>query len=194
MQSNHSLTAIDEISSRIGKDKVFTDKATRLCHRFTHGPEAILHSDLNDFLPDAVVRPTCTEEVQEIVRVADKYEVPLVPQGGLTGSYGAEGMRGTIAVDMTCMDKIIEFDERNHWITAEAGVRIQQIVDFLDEKGYLYYDNPTLAAISTLGSRVAINGYTVYENRWGSSQHVILGIEAVLPNGDVVQLGRGSSK
>ena len=70
---------IEKIVSSIGATKVSLDKATRICHRVTHGAEALLHEDLGDFTPAAVVRPKCTEDVVQIVNYANEYHVPLVP-------------------------------------------------------------------------------------------------------------------
>ncbi|MCK4788600.1 MAG: FAD-binding oxidoreductase, partial [Desulfobacteraceae bacterium] len=189
-----SQEIIDEFSAAIGKEKVSIDKPTRTCYSITHGPEFLLHENYFDyFLPDAVLGPSCTEDVQNIVRIANKYEIPLVPSGGRSGSCGAEGMRGGIVVDMCRMAKILELDEKNYRITGEAGVRMIDLVSYLKKRGYMAIDWPDSDEIATLGSRAAINGYNWWENRWGSAGSIIQGIEVVLPDGNVVQLGRGSN-
>jgi len=190
-----SQEIIDEFSVAIGKEKVSIDKPTRTCYSITHGPEFLLHDNYFDyFLPDAVLRPSCAEDVQNIVRIAGKCEIPLVPSGGRSGSSGAEGMRGGIVVDMCRMTKILELDEKNYRITGEAGVRMVDLVSYLKKRGYMAIDWPASDEIATLGSRAAINGYNWWENRWGSAGTIIQGIEVVLPDGNIVQLGRGGNR
>lgn len=190
-----SQDIINEFSDAIGKEKAYVDKPTRICYSITHGPEWLLHEDyFDDFLPDAVLTPYCTEDVQSIVRIANKYEIPLVPSGGRSGSYGAEGMCGMIVVDMCKMDKIIDLDAKNYRITGEAGVRMIDLVSYLKKRGYMAIDWPASDEIATLGARAALNGYNWWENRWGSAGIIIQGIEVVLPDGNVVHVGRGSNK
>lgn len=185
---------IKDVCGVLGKEKVSADMPTRIAYRITHGPEALLHENLDDFTPAVVVRPKSTEDVQGIVKLANEYEIPIVPQGGRTSSYGAEGLRGCIAVDTASMNKILELDEGTYRMTAEAGVRMIDVIDYLAKRNYMSLDFPTLLRASTLGSRVAVAGYNKFENRWGSSAVNTKGLEVVLPSGDVVQLGRGTRK
>jgi len=184
---------IDELKEAIGKDKVSVDLPTRLTHRFTHGPEVFMHDDLNDFLPAAVVHPRTVEDVQELVRLANEYLVPIIPQGGRTATFGAEGVRNMIALDTGSMNKILEFNEETLRVTAEAGVRIVDLLSYADERGYLVLEYPTMNRASTLGSRVALNGYNKFLDRWGPSGWYVEAIEVVLPyNAKAVTIGRGS--
>ncbi len=189
-----SQEMIAELSTSLGKEKISDDMPTRLVYRITHGPEALLHESLEDFTPAGIVRPTSTEDVQTIVKLADKYEVPIVPQGGRTCTYGAEAMRDCIVIDTASMDKILEIDEGSYRITAEAGVRVVDFTRFLEERGFLCVDFPTMNKAATLGARAALHGYNKFENRWGSSGCHIKGLEVVLPNGEAVLLGRGTSR
>jgi len=183
---------IQNISRSIGEEQVCLDMPTRIVHRITHGPEAMLHEKLSDFTPEAVVRPQTTEDVVAIVNYANKYEIPLIPQGGRTCTYGAESMPGAIVIDTTSMDEILSFDEPAFRIVSQAGVRVVDYINYLAERGYMSLEFPTMNRSSTLGSRAAISGYNKFENRWGGSRDHIRGLEVVLANGEVVQVGRGS--
>lgn len=183
---------VQAIRRSIGDENVSIDKATRICHRITHGPEALLHEDLSDFTPAMVVRPRSTEDVVAIVKQADKHEIPVVPQGGRTCSYGAESVKDGIVIDTTSMNKILEFDEPAFRIKGEAGVRVLDFIDYLGKRGYMSLEFPTMNRASTLGSRASISGYNKFENRFGGSKDHIKGLEVVLANGDVVEVGRGS--
>ena len=183
---------IDAISKKLGADQVSADMPTRIAYRVTHGPEGLLHEDMGDFTPAVVVRPKSTEEVVELVRLASEFEVPIVPQGGRTGTFGAEGMRDCIVVDFANMDKVLKVDERSYRITAQAGIRIKDYNEFLQKRGYMSLEYPTMSWTSTLGARAGISGYNKFKHAWGGSAVNIKGIEVVLASGDVVHLGRGS--
>jgi len=184
---------IREITKSLGEENISLDKATKVVHRVTHGPESLLHENWDDFTPAAVVRPKTTEDVVALVNHANKYEIPLIPQGGRTCTYGAECVRGGIAIDTTSMDQLVSFDETAYRINVQAGMRVIDYMNFLTERGYVSLEFPTMNKASTLGSRAAISGYNKFENRWGGSKDHIKGLEVVLANGDVVQVGRGSS-
>ncbi|MFH1480620.1 MAG: FAD-binding oxidoreductase [Pseudomonadota bacterium] len=183
---------IEAVSEKLEPNQVSTDMPTRIVHRLTHGPESLLHEDQNDFTPALVVRPKSTEDVVGIVEIANEYEIPIVPQGGRTGTYGAEGMRDCLVVDLANMNKILKLDEETYRITAQAGIRIVDYNEFLKQKGYMSLEWPTMILSSTLGSRAAVSGYNKFENTWGGSAVNIKAMEVVLANGDVVRLGRGS--
>jgi len=184
---------VDELKETIGKAKVSTDLPTRITHRFAHGPEAFFHKDLDDFLPAAVVHPRSTEDVQQIVRLANEYLVPIIPQGGRTGTFGAESIRDCIALDTASMNKILDLNEETMRVTAEMGVRISDFISYIEEKGYMCLEHPTMIKASTLGSRVALDGYNKFYDKWGPSGNYVEAIEVVLPyNAEAVWLGRGS--
>jgi glycolate oxidase len=166
--------------------------ATRIVHRTAHGPESLLHEDIDDFTPAIVIRPKSTEDVVEIVKLANECEVPIVPQGGRTGSYGAEGVYGCIVLDLLNMNKIININKKTYRITAQPGIRIKDYNEFLEKKGFLSLEHPTMVWTATLGARAGLSGYNKFENTWGGSAVNIKGIEVVLANGDVIQVGRGS--
>ena len=182
----------NEISSILQLDQISTDLATRIAYRTTHGPESLLHENIDDFTPGVVIRPKSTEEVSEIVRCANKHETPIVPQGGRTGTFGAEGIHDCIVLDLCLMNKVLDFNEKTYRITAQAGIRIKHYNQFLQERGCMSLEQPTMSWTSTLGARVGVSGYNKFEHAWGGSSSNIKGIEVVLSNGDVVRLGRGS--
>lgn len=181
-----------ELIAEIGEGKVDDCKPTLIAYRVAHGIEGFLH-DLDYFTPGAVVWPETVEDVQKIVEIANKTKVPIVPVGGRTVTYGPESMKGCIMVDVARMNKVIEFDESKLRVTAEAGIRIADLTEYLANRGYMLLEMPTLSKTAQLGSRAALHGYNKFENRWGSSGNYIKGLEVVLPTGEVVQVGRGTN-
>jgi glycolate oxidase len=189
---NSSQELIHGLSEKLDCDQIITDMPTRIVHRFAHGPESLLHEDPSDFTPAVVVKPKSTEDVVEVVTLASEYEIPIVPQGGRTGTYGAEGMRDCIVLDLARMNRILDIDEQAYRVRAQAGVRIKDYNEALRARGYMSLEWPTMTWSSTIGARAAVSGYNKFENAWGGSAWNIKGIEVVLANGNVVELGRGS--
>ena len=183
---------VKEIISQIEPGQISTDLATRIAYRAAHGPETLLHEDLGDFTPAVVVRPKSTEDIVNVVKLANELEIPIVPQGGRTGSFGSEAIRDCIVLDFTNMNKILSIDEESYRITAQVGVRIKDYMEFLAQRGYMSLEYPTMAWTSTLGARAGVAGYNKFEHTWGGSAVNTKGLEVVLANGEIVRLGRGS--
>ena len=185
--------AAAELKSAIGENKVGDSKHTRIAYRLSHSTQTLLF-DADDFTPGCVVWPENVEDVQKILKVANEYETPVVPVAGRTCSSDSEGIKGGIALDLSRMNKIIELSEGTQRFTAEAGVRVSDCAAYLAKRGYLLLDFPTTNKISTMGARAGVNGFNKFNLRWGPSAANITGIEVVIPNGDVLELGKGASR
>jgi len=181
------------LKSLIGEDKVSDEKYVRVAYRLAHSPETLMFG-VDYFTPGAVVWPESVEDIQKILQVANDYEIPIVPVGGRTSTADSEGIKGSISMDFARMNKVLGLDERKMRFTAEAGIRISDCMTYTANRGYMILEYPTMNKTSMFGSRAAIHGYNKYENRWGSSGAHIKGLEVVLPNGEVLQLGRGTRK
>ena len=183
---------VGELKSAIGETKVSDEKYTRIAYRLSHAVETLMF-DPEKFTPGAVVWPESVEDIQKILKIANEWEVPILPVGGRTSSGDSEGIKGSITMDLARMNKVVEFNEAKQRFTAEAGMHISDCTKYVADRGYMILEVPTTSKICTLGSRAAVHGYNKFENRWGSSASYIRGLEVVLPNGDVIQLGRGTS-
>ncbi|KAH6988267.1 Asp170ser mutant of vanillyl-alcohol oxidase [Ilyonectria sp. MPI-CAGE-AT-0026] len=149
---------------------------------------------LDELIPSAVVRPGNTEEVSAIVKVANKYQVPIWPLSmGRNFGYGgaAPRVRGSIMVDLGArMDKVLEFNEKQAYCRVQPGVTYQMLYDYLQARGSTHWvDVPDLGGGSVLGNAVDRGGgYTPYGDHFGTHA----GFEIVLPTGNVVRTGMGS--
>lgn len=181
-----------KIRSLIGEYKISDEKYARIAYRLSHSPDTLMF-DLDDFTPGAVVWPETVEDVQNVLRVANEYEIPVVPVGGRTATADSEGIKGAITMDFTRMHTIVELNERTMRFTAEAGTRISDCLRYVENLGYMILEYPTMNKTSMLGARAAMHGYNKFENRWGSSGNHIKGLEVVLPTGEALQLGRGTT-
>jgi FAD/FMN-containing dehydrogenase len=183
---------VRDLTSAIGEGKVDGSMPTRAAYRGAHSGQILLN-ELEHFTPGVVVWPESVEEVQKVVRLANEWGAPIVPQGGRTATYGAEGMKDAISMDLCRMHKIMAFDEEKYRFTAEAGACMMDILEYAAERGYMVLDIPGPAMTSQLGPRVAVHGYSKYVNRWGGVEGYLKGLEVVLPTGELVQLGRGTN-
>jgi FAD/FMN-containing dehydrogenase len=141
-----------------------------------------------------VVRPGSTEEVVEIVKLANATRTPIVPRGGMAGLYGAPpGMPGRgIVVDMTRMNRIIKIDEENLSVTAEAGISMGELYTKVGEKGYEVFSAAMPHYTDTLGGRIsgAVGaGASMHMAAFGYNWPQVLGLKVVLPTGRVLETG-----
>lgn len=191
---NKPLEHLSEIENALGPNKVFSDMPNRIAHRMSHCPEMILNEDRkSDFLPDLVVTPEFTEDVVKVVKIANKYKLPLIPQGGRTGTMGSQGRRGAIAVSFHRMNKILDFDEENQLITVEPGVRTDHLGEFLAKKGYVQVEFPAVRT-ACIGGRVGVGGLNRYQFAIGGTKENIAKIEVVLADGSIAELGDQSMR
>src|ERR1700694_5293277 len=96
--------------------------------------------------PDVVVKPHSDEEVAAVVRLANHYQVPVVPWGGGSGTQGASiPTHGGIVIDLTGMDRIVEVDERSMTVTAEPGVNGKRLEAALNQRGLMLPHYPPSA-------------------------------------------------
>jgi glycolate oxidase len=143
-----------------------------------------------------VVRPGSTEEVIEIVRLANQTCTPLIPMGGKASVAGVPpGQPGRgIIIDMTRMDKIIEIDEENMCVTAQAGITWGELAGRVNALGYDVHTAGMPHYVDTIGGHISGipgAGFGAYGYSMGWNWHYLLGIKVVLPNGKVVDTGTG---
>lgn len=137
-----------------------------------------------------VVFPQTTEEVAKIVRYAAKEKIPIVSRGSGTGlSGGSIPQPNAIVLCLVKMDRVLELDEKNLTILAEAGTITQKITETADAVGLLYPPDPGSMKISTIGGNVAENSGGLRGLKYGITRDYVMGMEVVLATGEVVWLG-----
>lgn len=139
--------------------------------------------------PVGVVKPANTAEVAAIVRVCDELRVPVTARGAGTGLSGACIPRADgIVVSMEQMNAIVEIDTENHVAVVQPGVTLDQLDEALAPLGLVYPVCPGENSAS-LGGNVATNAGGMRAVKYGVTRHQVLGLEAVLANGDVIRTG-----
>jgi glycolate oxidase len=139
--------------------------------------------------PLAVVFPTTTDEVAAVLRLADRHGVPVTARGSGTGMSGACVPRPDgIVVSFERMAAILEIDTENFVAVVEPGVQLDQLDEALLPHGLVYPVFPGEYSAS-LGGNVATNAGGMRAVKYGVTRHHVIGLEAVLPSGDVIECG-----
>ena len=140
--------------------------------------------------PGAAVLPGSAEEVQEVVRLCHAAGVPFVARGSGTGlSGGALPHPDGVLIVMTRLNRILDIDIPNRRITVEPGVMNLDVTKAVAGKGCYYAPDPSSQVICSIGGNVAENSGGAHCLKYGFTVHHVLGVEAVLPDGEMVRLG-----
>ena len=170
------------LQDAVGPDRVFTHPADLIAYEYDG---SVLSS-----LPDLVVFPRSTEEVVRIVDAARRYHVPVVARGAGTGlAGGAITPIGGIIVALSMMRRILSIDLDNRTAVVEPGVVNLDITRAVEKDGYFYAPDPSSQSACSIGGNVANNSGGVHTLAFGVTTNHVLGLEVVLPDGSVVELG-----
>ena len=140
--------------------------------------------------PGVAVLPTSADQVRRIVRLCHEQGVPFVARGQGTGlSGGAMPHPDGVLIVMTRMNRILEIDIPNRCITVEPGVMNLDVSKAVAGDGYYYAPDPSSQVICSIGGNVAENSGGAHCLKYGFTVHHVLGVEAVLPDGESIRLG-----
>jgi len=138
--------------------------------------------------PICAVRPQSTDEVCCIVQFANHEKIALVPFGGGSGLMGgALSVRRCVAVDLRRMDRIVEIDPSAHSARAQAGVVLEALDQKLGAAGLILGHDPWTVPVATIGGAISTNSVGYRAGIYGSMGEQVLGLEAVLPNGEILR-------
>lgn len=140
--------------------------------------------------PDAVVRPGTAEDVRRVLMACSAARVPVVPRGAGTGySGGAVPTRGGVVLAMDRFDRIVEIDEANLLAVVQPNVITGVLQAEVERRGLFYPPDPASLDRSALGGNVAECAGGPRAFKYGTTRHYVLGLEAVLPTGDIIRTG-----
>lgn len=141
--------------------------------------------------PDYVVAPRTAVEVQEIMRLASREKVPVVPLGGGLSLAGlAVPVKGGILVDLKRMDSIIEVNEKGRYAVLECGVSQAQLTSYLAQRHPgLTHSEPGAPPTATIAGNVLIHGQGDLAQPYGFNSDQVNGLEVVVPTGEICRFG-----
>ncbi len=141
-------------------------------------------------VPDVVVFPTSTEQVVEVVKLCNRFDVPFVPRGaGTSLAGGTLAVGGGVMICLTRMKRILEINTRDRYAIVEPGVVNVWLTRALAGTGFHYAPDPSSQGACTIGGNVATNSGGPHTLKYGVTVNHVLGVELVMPDGSVVQVG-----
>ncbi|ACV61877.1 D-lactate dehydrogenase (cytochrome) [Desulfofarcimen acetoxidans DSM 771] len=157
--------------------------------------DSSFQAKLNRYFPDAVVFPRSTEEVAAVMRLAYEHGIPVTPRGAGTGeTCGCLAVEGGLVMDLSTWDTIEEVDTANMQVFVRPGVVHANLNNHLASYGLFFPPDPGSSRMCTVGGMVANNSSGLRAVKYGTTEQYILGLEVVLPNGEVVITGGQKSR
>ncbi|MGE0823250.1 MAG: FAD-binding oxidoreductase [Candidatus Binatia bacterium] len=176
-------TLVSRLAEIVGADGVVSHKTNLSvydCDGYT----------LEKSTPELVVLPRSTDEVAAIVKLLNKEKIAFVPRGAGTGlSGGCLPVDAPIMIGTSRMNKILHIDLHNCYVVAQAGVVNLWVSNAVKNDGLQYAPDPSSQQACTIGGNVAENSGGPHTLKYGVTTNHVLGMELVLPDGEVVTLG-----
>lgn len=166
----------------VGEKNVSTAKTDRITHSYDATQQR--------YLPDVVVYCSKAEEIAAIVKLANKFRLPVIPRGAGSGFTGGTlPVAGGILLVMTKMDRILEIDVDNLTAEVEPGVITATLQKQVEALGLFYPPDPASKEFSTLGGNVAECAGGPRCVKYGVTRDYVLGLEVVTPTGELIKTG-----
>src|SRR5262245_38688248 len=174
---------LSRLTAILGPDGVLTQPSDLLvyeCDGFT----------IEKNKPDVVVFPISTEQVVEIVKACNEFGVPFLPRGaGTSLAGGCLPVGGGVMICLSRMKRILEVNYRDRYALVEPGVVNLWLTRHLSQQGWHFAPDPSSQGACTIGGNVATNSGGPHTLKYGVTVNHVLGVEIVLPSGEVVQTG-----
>ncbi len=176
----------DELRAIVGEQHVIYDDPERM-RNYAHDEVA---GEEYAHMPEVVVKPRTAEEISQIMRLANRELIPVTPRGAGSGlSCGAVPVCGGIVLSVERMNRILEIDRENLVVVVEPGVVTNDINEAVQEYGLFYAGYPMSVESCFVGGNVAENAGGGRAIKYGVTGNYVLGLEVVLPTGEIVRLG-----
>jgi glycolate oxidase len=182
--SYSKITENDLLELRtICPDRVYT--GTEINEDYTHDEMV----EYGKFSPEVVIEALTTAEVAAVMKYAYHHSFPVTPRGSGTGLCGgAVSLHGGIILSLAKMDKVLEIDEENLTVATEPGVLLMDLAKAVADKDLLYPPDPGEKS-ATIGGNVMTNAGGMRAVKYGVTRDYVRGMEVVLPNGEVIEVG-----
>ncbi len=141
------------------------------------------------YMPEAVLQALTTEEISAVFKYCNEKNIAVTPRGAGTGLCGGcVAINGGIVLSTEKMKKVLEVDAKNMTATVEPGVLLMEFPKSLEGTGLFYPPDPG-EKTATMGGNVMTNAGGMRAVRYGVTRNYVLGMEVVLPTGEVINLG-----
>lgn len=181
----------ERLAEIVGQENVTTEEVDLYCYsadQFLRGLSYYFRDF--KFLPDAVVTPETTEQISKILQFADEKKIPIIPRGAGTSLAGQLiPVKGGIVLDLKRMNKIKEINVADKIAIMEPGVTYKKLNEELRKVGYFFPPEPGSAEACAIGGMVSTNASGMCAVKYGTTKNYVLGLEIVLPSGEVIRTG-----
>ncbi|EGW39477.1 FAD-linked oxidase C-terminal domain-containing protein [Desulfosporosinus sp. OT] len=178
---------IQRLTEIVGGDNIYTALEDLYCYTYD---ASFVKADIKKDLAGVAVYPGNTEEVSRILKLANLEKIPVVPRGaGSNVSGGTISIGDCIVLVLKRMNKILEIDRKNLIAVVETGVITGQLQSEVESVGLFYPPDPASQAFSTMGGNVAECAGGPRGVKYGVTRDYVIGLEVVLPTGEVINTG-----
>ncbi len=187
-----SRNLVSELKEILGEKNVSTSAIDLKAYAYVQGTGADI---IGPRLADIIVMPDTANEVSQVVKLANRYKTPIIPRGAGTNSCGMNvAHNGGIVMDMSRLCHEFYIDEENMVAVADAGYSVYWIMRELDKKHLRFPFMPLYTPGPQIGSAVSCNITGNYMTRYGSMGDNVVGLEVVMPTGEIITFGPGAIK
>jgi glycolate oxidase len=177
-----------QLVKAIGEKRVLWKEADLL--PYTKDTYRIRFDEEFKYLPDAVVFPDTTSDVQKVVRIAAETKVPIIPKGGGSNRTGMlVPIHGGIVVDTIRMKRIVEVSAPNLYVTVQPGITLKELEEGLFEHGLALHQEQGSLRIATVGGSIATSGFSRKHQKYGTIADRVMSLEVVLADGSILRTG-----
>jgi glycolate oxidase len=145
--------------------------------------------------PGCVVWPESTEQTCKIVTFANERKIPVVPRGaGTSLSGGVIAVNGGVIIDLSRMNQILEINIEDRYALVQAGVVCDDLNRRLARYGFTFPPDPASSTVATIGGNVGSNAGGIKGAKYGTTRDYVIGLQVVLPTGEVMHTGSRTMK
>ncbi|RWX50422.1 glycolate oxidase [Candidatus Electrothrix marina] len=178
---------IKKLQQAVGKANLLTSLEECSCYSYDASGQ--------NFMPDAVALPESTAQVAALLRLADEYRFPVIPRGAGSGTTGGSlPVHGGLVIGFSRMHRILEIDPENMIAVVEPGVVTGELQAAVKKHGLMYPPDPASLKFCSIGGNAAECAGGPSAVKYGVTRDYIIGLEVVLPNGEIMRTGVRTEK
>ncbi len=180
---------IDQLAKMVGSQYVWVDEAMRKIYSRAVNPLEFKRFQEGNYscAPRVIIQPQNAQEIREILAYANEIGTPIVPYGGGSGIVEGTALGGCILMDLKRLDTV-SINRENMTVDAGAGVNGRHLEEILNQEGYSFGHFPQSMNSATVGGYVATAAIGTFSGRYGKMEDLLVGLEAVLPNGEILKV------
>ncbi|MEM3446508.1 MAG: FAD-binding oxidoreductase [Candidatus Korarchaeum sp.] len=173
-------------------DRISSDPDVLRIYRRDYWPLALLREVRGEELPSpmAVVWPEDADEVAELIKLCNEFNVPFVPYAGGSGVTGGTICDGCLVIDVKRMNKVLLLSQEDSYVIVESGILLRKLEEFLNEKGLTLRHFPQSYPEAAVGGLIATLSIGQYSTKYGGIEDLVMDIEVVAPDGGLIPMRR----